>query len=711
MTTEAKIVVSAQDRFSGVLGNLRRSLGTAQDGFERLSTVATAANAAIGRIALGGVVGAAGFAAGIKQLANELDGLNDAADATGSTVENLSALEDVARRNGETLDLVTTSIVKLNQALSSAKPDSDVAKALQAIGLSAEDLKRQDPALALQAVAQSLAGYANDGNKARLVQELFGKSLREVAPFLNDLAEAGQLNSKVTAEQAEEASKFNKALANLQTEAANAGRAIASQLLPPLNDLLAKFNKTSFKGFFSQLGTEISANVKSDRLRLVVRELEYLDELQRGKGLDPYQKNLVKALREEADQLTKSLSTASAELKNLAGVPAPAADAGGGRGFVNPALVKPSLPGGLPPTAQKAQVSEAQRYLENLQKQSEALENQVRIGTELEKVTASRQLQLDLSGRRIEGVTPALEKQLRTEAKRLDVARELDKIKEREAGFQKLISDAAQREVDRGLTLLDQTPAATRDRIQRDADAVLARARDNPQDEGTQRRASEALARLRKELEDLDKPAEQAKNQVDLLVEGIEKGMDRATNAVLDFATGAGGSFDNIFKAFGRDVLRALIEEPIRDSMKNVVRIIRTELEALSKGEDGGILGSVFKAFTSGGSGGGGEGGSWLSLIGSLFGGGTSRAGGGGVKAGQLVRWQENGREWFVPGSDGMVVNPAQQRQMASAGGAVTYAPVIHVNGDVSSQTVQMMRNLIAADRAQFMRQMRTGGV
>lgn len=710
MTTEAKIVVSAQDRFSGVLGNLRRSLGTAQDGFERLSTVATAANAAIGRIALGGVVGAAGFAAGIKQLANELDGLNDAADATGSTVENLSALEDVALRNGATLDLVTTSIVKLNQALSSAKPDSDVARALAAIGLSAEELKRQDPAIALQKLAESLAGFADDGNKARLVQELFGKSLREVAPFLKDLSDAGQLNTKVTAEQAAEAEKFNKQLFALQANANNAGRAIASGLLPTLNELLSKFNGNTFKGFFAQLGTEINANVKSDRLRLVVRELEYLDELQRGRGLDPYQKNLVKALREEADQLTKSLSTASTELKNLASVPVPAPEAGGGRGFVNPALVKPSLPGSVA-APQKAQVSEAQRYLENLQKQSEALENQVRIGTELEKVTASRQLQLDLSGRRIEGVTPALEKQLRTEAKRLDVARKLDKIKEREAGFQKLISDAAQREVDRGLTLLDQTPTATRDRIQRDADAVLARARDNPQDEGTQRRASEALARLRKELEDLEKPAEQAKNQVDLLVEGIEKGMDRATNAVLDFATGAGGSFDNIFKAFGRDVLRALIEEPIRDSMKNVVRIIRTELEALSKGEDGGILGSVFKAFTSGGSGGGGEGGSWLSLIGNLFGGGTSRAGGGGVKAGQLVRWQENGREWFVPGSDGMVVNPAQQRQMASAGGAVTYAPVIHVNGDVSSQTVQMMRNLIAADRAQFMRQMRTGGV
>ena len=61
---------------------------------------------------------------------------------------------------------------------------------LKAIGLNAQELRRIDPAEALQRVAVALNRYSDDGNKARIVQELFGKSVREVAPFMKDPAEA-----------------------------------------------------------------------------------------------------------------------------------------------------------------------------------------------------------------------------------------------------------------------------------------------------------------------------------------------------------------------------------------------------------------------------------------------------------------------------------------------------------------------------------------
>ena len=54
----------------------------------------------------------------------------------------------------------------------------------------------------------ALAGFADDGNKARLTQELFGKSLAEVAPLLKDLSTQGTLNAKVTKEQADAAEQF-----------------------------------------------------------------------------------------------------------------------------------------------------------------------------------------------------------------------------------------------------------------------------------------------------------------------------------------------------------------------------------------------------------------------------------------------------------------------------------------------------------------------
>ena len=66
----------------------------------------------------------------------------------------------------------------------------------------------------------ALAQFADDGNKARIVQELFGKSVREVAPLLKDLAESGGLVATVTTAQAKEAEKLNIQLFDFAKELA-----------------------------------------------------------------------------------------------------------------------------------------------------------------------------------------------------------------------------------------------------------------------------------------------------------------------------------------------------------------------------------------------------------------------------------------------------------------------------------------------------------
>ncbi len=187
---------------------------------------------------LGTTLAAAGGVAALARLAgaslDAMDALNDAADATGSTVERMSALERVAQINGQTLDDVTGIVVKFNSALKDAKAGSGVAEALQAIGLSAEDLKRIDPAEALRQTAVALQGFADDGSKARLVQELFGKSVRDAAPFLKDLADAGALQATVTAEQARQAEQLNKQIGAMRAEFQGAARAVTAELVPGL---------------------------------------------------------------------------------------------------------------------------------------------------------------------------------------------------------------------------------------------------------------------------------------------------------------------------------------------------------------------------------------------------------------------------------------------------------------------------------------------
>lgn len=227
---EVKYVLNAEDRTRAAFDSVRGSLGGITD------KAALAAGTLAG---LGGAATIGGMIALARSIADSLDAMNDLRDATGASIENISALDDVARRTGTSVDTVGTSLVKFNAALIKTREDGSAAgEVLKALGLNAKQLRDIDPAEAMRQTAVALQGFADDGNKARAVQELFGKSLREVAPFLKDLAEAGALHATVTKEQAEEAEKFNKQLFRMQANATDLKRQIASELLPTMNDLM-----------------------------------------------------------------------------------------------------------------------------------------------------------------------------------------------------------------------------------------------------------------------------------------------------------------------------------------------------------------------------------------------------------------------------------------------------------------------------------------
>lgn len=240
-------------------------------------------------VAKAGLAGLAGaFSAGVivnfvRQTINGIDALNDLKDATGASIENLSALEDAALRSGNSFHAVADSLVKFNKVLIEATPGSDMERALQAIGLSANELRKLDPAEALRQTAVALSRYADDGNKARLIQELFGKSIREAAPWLKDLVEAGQLNAKVTTDQAEAAERFNKELSAMQKDAADASRVLVTSMIPAITSLSEEFvaGMKHADGFWDAITTF-------------------------GAGINPFrtQAGNMQALREELDRLT-----------------------------------------------------------------------------------------------------------------------------------------------------------------------------------------------------------------------------------------------------------------------------------------------------------------------------------------------------------------------------------------------------------------------
>lgn len=232
----AQLVVELSARTAAFQRELASAAGAVKMRTAEIAGAFDKVKGVVGAVFGGAIV--AGLSGMVTKTVEAFDGFNDLADATGASVENISALDRIARETGGSFEGVATTLVKFNDLLGQTQDKGGKASSIfKAIGLDAAELRKMDPAEALMKTAVALEGYADDGNKARIVQELFGKSVKEVAPLLKDLADKGELVATVTKEQAEEADRYSKAMARMRADADDFTRATTSQLLPVLNEL------------------------------------------------------------------------------------------------------------------------------------------------------------------------------------------------------------------------------------------------------------------------------------------------------------------------------------------------------------------------------------------------------------------------------------------------------------------------------------------
>lgn len=401
---------------------------------------------------LGGVLTGAFAAFSVGQLVSfvrrtedGVDALNDLKDATGSSIENLSALEDVAARGGTSFDTMSTALLKFNKVLTEAKPDNEVGRVIKSIGLDAEALRAVDPAEALRQVSVALSNFSDDGGKARAVQELFGKSTKDVAKFLKDLADQGELVAKVTTAQAEETKKFNDQLDSLSKNSTDAARSIVGNFLPALNSVLASYIKLGgLKGtilaVFGQDDLSQSENQAKAAAAAVSLASDRLASLSEEFSRDPGNKALgviVERQRAKVDALRASAALASDALKGLINKDDPQVLDGGTNLFAGS---KPKLV--VPEKADKAakekkdSVSEAIRqlaqYVEQLDKQIDKEEEL----TEVQKALNA----LNKAGK--EGEIPQVRELVLNLAKKKDALEAEAEIVKELARFEKERADA-----------------------------------------------------------------------------------------------------------------------------------------------------------------------------------------------------------------------------------------------------------------------------
>lgn len=230
--TEARIVLSAVD-------NTSRAFATARQGLSGLGSAIMSVQGALAGV---GFTAATAYLTKIVGEARKaIDGFNDLSDATGSSIENISALDSIARSTGGNFDQVSGILVKFNQVLAEADPNKGAGAVLKALNLDIDQLKKLDPAEALRQTAVALSGFSDDANKARAVQELFGKSVREAAPFLKDLAEKNKLVGTLSSEAADEVDRFNKQLALIKANSEDVERALSINIITQLNLLIERY--------------------------------------------------------------------------------------------------------------------------------------------------------------------------------------------------------------------------------------------------------------------------------------------------------------------------------------------------------------------------------------------------------------------------------------------------------------------------------------
>ena len=677
-----RITVDLLARTGSLETDLARAAKTTERRAKEIDAAVTKAGAAVG-VALS----AAGVAAVYfgKQLIDGLDALNDVADATGASISNLSALEDVAIRTGTSMDNVSSILVKFNNVLKEVDGKNAASQALKALGLDAEELKRIDPAEALRRTAVALSGFADDGNKARLVQELFGKSIKDAAPFLKDLAEQTELVGKVTAEQAQAAEDFNKQLFALQKSATDAGRALLQDLLPAMTRFLQNARDIAKIGGFGAIVKDAAKDVfglgkltgdngadikqfmrERDRLQ---KDLEFANK--RGFG--------TRGIENDLAENAKLLEIARLKQRNevLGGtLGEDYGDAVSRRMGAAPSL--PSIAAAKDPKKSGApKVSELERYIEALQKQLQSV-NELTTAEKLLDDLRTGSLKLQKG----ESVDRALS--LAKEVDSLKAMAEYTKLaqtaeKEREEAL--LRSATTQEEQVKSLTEGNQN---LRDEIELigknvEAQAVIEAAR-----------ISSAIAIKEQALAEaentgaLARTTDAIREQIRLLTErkdlvvqkGVAEKLSEDAKKAEDFAKSVGAAFESSFE-------KAILEGgKLSDVLKGLAKDI------LGLYIRNSITGPMAQAIGGAAGGGGGfDFGKILAGAGSWFGG--FFADGGSPPMGKVSVVGENGPELFVPNTAGSIV----PNHAMGGGQRVTVVQNFTV-GDVA--TVSMVRQAVA---------------
>jgi hypothetical protein len=221
--------ITATDRASQVFKTVEGGLASLHGKYLALGAVSAA------------VLGAGSFIADATRYRAALD---DIADTTGDNIRTLDGMARQARVSGLELSRFGDILTLVARNMNAADDEGTAAaQAIEAIGLSVQELRALRPAEQMHAIAGAMEKFADGQGKIAVANALARGSARELLPFLKDLAEQGGVVGTITAEQAAQAERLEKEWRKLKIAFEDGKDSLVSSLIPALGNAIEQMRE------------------------------------------------------------------------------------------------------------------------------------------------------------------------------------------------------------------------------------------------------------------------------------------------------------------------------------------------------------------------------------------------------------------------------------------------------------------------------------
>jgi hypothetical protein len=268
----------------------------------------------------------------VKSTNAAVDSLGKLSQKIGISVQDLSTMQHALKLSDVPVETFATGVGLLSKSLAGMSDELETKgapAALQALGIKARDAagNLRPTSDVLLDIAEKFKGFADGAGKTNLALQLFGRSGKELIPFLNEGAdgirriqeEAKSLGLEIDGKTSAAAQQFNDDLERLKAISEGTARQFLSGLLPSLNRLaegfteVAKQSEVAGESLSKRLGENVGEKLESLTKKFLgfgfaVNEAKTWLDLQNQKFLE---------FTGLADKGDKSVAELAQELHNL----------------------------------------------------------------------------------------------------------------------------------------------------------------------------------------------------------------------------------------------------------------------------------------------------------------------------------------------------------------------------------------------------------